>query len=339
MDETIEWLLEGSAWVEYKTRLDLLFQDKENEDVIESRKRMLHCPEIKSLIAELQDWPGSVLTSHKNAGHLIHKLTFLADLGIRNDDLGVGEIIGKIFRHRSPQGPFQVLMNIPSKFGGLGTDQFAWALCDAPVILYSLAKMGLQEDARVLMAVEYLAKLVRDNGWPCNASPELGSFRGPGRKEDPCPYATLIMTKLLLEIPEFRRSNNVSLGVESLLSLWERRRDYHPYIFYMGTDFSKLKCPEVWFDILHVLDVVSRSSTKVNDHRINEMIEIVESKRTSSGRFIPESVWMAWKGWEFGQKKEPSCWLTLQVLKILDRCRAGGPDFSRILTDNDEGGS
>jgi len=147
------------------------------------------------------------------------------------------------------------------------------------------------------MAVEYLAKLVRDNSWPCAASPELGSFRGPGRKEDPCPYATLItliMTKLLLEIPEFRKSSNISLGVESLLPLWERRIDYHPYIFYMGTDFSKLKCPEVWFDILHVLDVVSRSSTKVNDHRINEMIEIVESKRTSSGRFIPESV--GWPG-------------------------------------------
>lgn len=172
--------------------------------------------------------------------------------------------------------------------------------------------------------------------------PELGSFRGPGRKEDPCPYATLItliMTKLLLEIPEFRKSSNVSLGVESLLPLWERRIDYHPYIFYMGTDFSKLKCPEVWFDILHVLDVVSRSSTKVNDHRINEMIEIVESKRTSSGRFIPESVWMAWKNWDFGQKKEPSRWLTLKVLKILGRYRAGDPDFSRILTDNDEDGS
>lgn len=88
-----------------------------------------------------------------------------------------------------------------------------------------------------------------------------------------------------------------------------------------------------------VLDVVSRSSTKVNDHRINEMIEIVESKRTSSGRFKPKSVWMAWKNWDFGQKKEPSRWLTLQVLKILGRYRAGGPDFSRILTDNDEDGS
>jgi hypothetical protein len=108
---------------------------------------MLQSPEIKSLVAGLQDWPGSVLTSHKNAGHLIPKLAFLADLGVRKDDPGVGEIVGKIFRHRSPQGFFQVLMNIPSKFGGLGTNHFAWALCDAPVTLYSLARMGFQEDA------------------------------------------------------------------------------------------------------------------------------------------------------------------------------------------------
>jgi hypothetical protein len=77
-------------------------------------------------------------------------LTFLADLGIRKDDPGVEEIVEKILGHRSSQGPFQALMNIPAKFGGSGTDQFAWALCDAPVILYSLAIIGLQDDARVL---------------------------------------------------------------------------------------------------------------------------------------------------------------------------------------------
>jgi len=109
------------------------------------------------------------------------------------------------------------------------------------------------------LVAEYLAEQIRDNGWPFVSSPELGSFTGPGRREDPCPYATLFMTKLLLEIPEFLGSTEGKLGLESLLSLWERRCDYHPFIFYMGTDFCKLKSPEVWFDILHVLDVVSRS--------------------------------------------------------------------------------
>ncbi len=185
MDETIDWLLEGPSWVEYRTRLDLLLQDEEEEDVIESPMKMLNSPEIKSLIAELQNWPGSVLTSHNNAGHPIYKWTFLADLGMRKDDPGVEEIVEKILEHRSSQGPSQVLMNIPVKFGGSGTDQFAWALCDAPVILYSIARIRLQDDARVLGAAEYLAEQIRGDGWPCVTSPELGSFRGPGRREDP----------------------------------------------------------------------------------------------------------------------------------------------------------
>jgi hypothetical protein len=38
------------------------------------------------------------------------------------------------------------------------------------------------------------------------------------------------------------------------------------------------------------------------------------------GRLTPESVWMDWKGWEFGQKKEASRWLTLTAYRILGRC-------------------
>jgi len=30
-----------------------------------------------------------------------------------------------------------------------------------------------------------------------------------------------------------------------------------------------------------------------------------------------ESVWTAWKDWEFGQKKEPSRWLTLSAWRII----------------------
>jgi hypothetical protein len=57
-------------------------------------------------------------------------------------------------------------------------------LCDAPVIIYALAKFGLKENQQVQKAVRYLAGLVRENGWPCAVSKELGKFRGPGRKGD-----------------------------------------------------------------------------------------------------------------------------------------------------------
>ena len=33
------------------------------------------------------------------------------------------------------------------------------------------------------------------------------------------------------------------------------------------------------------------------------MINIILDKQQETGGFIPESIYMAWKGWDFGQKK------------------------------------
>ena len=90
-------------------------------------------------------------------------------------------------------------------------------------------------------------------------------------------------------------------------------------MFYMGTDFRKLKAPFVWYDILHVLDVLSQLSWLRNDSRLKEMSDIIKSKADNEGKYTPESEWKAWKGWDFGQKKQPSRWLTFLVLRILGR--------------------
>jgi len=87
----------------------------------------------------------------------------------------------------------------------------------------------------------------------------------------------------------------------------------------MGTDFRKLKVPFVWYDLLHVLDVLSRFSWLKNDPRLREMLQILKSKRGPEGRFTPESVWKVWREWEFGQKKEPSRWLTLLAWRTIGR--------------------
>ena len=50
---------------------------------------------------------------------------------------------------------------------------------------------------------------------------------------------------------------------------------------------------------------------------LNEMVQIIASKLKSSGKVIPESIYLAWKDWDFGQKKEPSAWLTFLVHRIL----------------------
>jgi len=87
----------------------------------------------------------------------------------------------------------------------------------------------------------------------------------------------------------------------------------------MGTNFSKLKAPFIWYDILHVLDVLTQFPWLHNDPRLKEMLDIVRSKADEKGRFMSESIWKAWADWEFGQKKEPSRWLTLITQRILKR--------------------
>jgi hypothetical protein len=318
-NSVLDWLLQGEPYIEYRTRVDLLGQPESESAVAAARQAMLDSAPVRALVEELSGWPGVVISSHKSAGQPFHKLTFLADLGLKAGDPGVGRIVERILAHQSAEGLFQLSVNIPVHFGGSGRDEWGWALCDAPLSVYALAKFGLAEETPVKKAADYLAGLVRENGWPCAVSKELGRFRGPGRKDDPCPDATLIMLKLLAELDGFREGPACQAGTEALLGLWADSLTRHPYIFYMGTDFRKLKVPFIWYDLLHVLEVLSPFPWVRKDPRFLDMLAVLQGKADEEGRFTGESVWTAWKEWEFGQKKQPSRWLTLLAWRIIGR--------------------
>ena len=105
-------------------------------------------------------------------------------------------------------------------------------------------------------------------------------------------------------------------GAECLLSLWAGSLEQHPYMFFMGTDFRKLKAPFIWYDILHVVEALSHYEAAVSDSRFKDMLALVNSKSGPNGQYTPESVWLAWKGWDFGQSKGPSSWMSLVVARI-----------------------
>lgn len=319
MDKVEQWLLSGPPWVEYRTRLDLLGQMETSPRAAAARQAMIDDPLVRAIVEELQDWPGTPLKSHKTAWHLLHKLAFIADLGLKATDPGITPIIERIQMHQSSEGAYQILMNIHPKFGGIGEDEYAWMMCDAPLVTYALCKFGLADDERIMKSVDCLMGRVRENGWPCGAAAALGKFRGPGKSDDPCPYVNLLMLKLLALLPQFKESEAAHFGVEILLDLWQRRTETRPYLFAMGTDFHKLKVPFIWYDILHVTDVLSLFPWAHDDSRFQEMVEVVRGKADGDGRYTAESIWMAWKEWDFGQKREPSMWLTLMVYRMLQR--------------------
>jgi hypothetical protein len=318
---SIDWLLGSAPWVQYRTRLDLLGETERSKDVKAARQAMLDHPQVKVLLGELRDWPGPTLTRHNDASHLLHQLVFISDLGLRATDPGVDRIVDRVLDRQSAEGAFQMKVNIPTHFGGTGKDQLAWMLCDTPSIVYALVKLGAK-DPRVKAAAKYLAGLIRDNGWPCAATPELGKFHGPGRRSDPCPYANLITLKALAQTREWHDDDVCHLGAETLLSLWQQRKAQRPYLFAMGTDFAKLKAPLIWYDILHVTEVLTQFEWLHKDKRLGEMIAIVKAKADDQGRFTPQSIWQAWREWDFGQKRAPSAWLTLTVQRMLQRRRS-----------------
>jgi hypothetical protein len=314
-----DWLLEGEPWVTYRTRIDLLDQPEDTPEVQQAYQTMIDHPQVQMLLNELVEWPGAALKTHKKAGHLLHKLVFISDLGLKPDIPQISTIISKVKANPSEEGPFQIVVNLPKPFGGSGEDELSWMLCDASSTLYALAKLGQTDDPQVIKAADYLAGLVRENGgWPCAATAELGKFKGPGKREDPCPYANLLMVKALSPFGE-RYQDEIRLGAETLLGLWDRRRETKPFLFAMGSGFEKLKAPPIWYDILHVLDTLSNLPEIRTHPVVLEMAKIVRSKADENGRYKPESIWMDWRGWDFGQKREPSRWLTLLVTRMLKR--------------------
>ncbi len=103
--------------------------------------------------------------------------------------------------------------------------------------------------------------------------------------------------------PDHRSAKEI--GIETLLDLWGRRASVRPYLFATGSGFRKLKLPMVWYDILNVVDTLSAYRTAVTDSRFHEMWQIILSKRSEHG-FVPESIYLKSKDWDFGQKTEPS---------------------------------
>jgi hypothetical protein len=323
----IPWLLESDEpWTRYRTLVDLLDRPEDDAEVQAARSAMLAHPLVQAMMADATAWPGGPIKRHNDASHTIYKFSTLADFGLRDDDPGMHPAIEAVLAHQSPEGPFQSLLNVSPSFGGTGEDTWTWMACDAPTLAYALLALGLGDDPRVQRAVGHLVSLVDDNGWRCAGGPEVGKFRGPGRKDDPCPIANVYALKALSLVPELLDSSATRAGAEMLLWHWEHRRERKLYMFGIGGDFGKLKYPFVWYDVLHVADVLSRFPFIRADARFRvrfrEMVEVIAVQADGDGRYTAGSMYQAWKGWSFADKKNPSPWLTLLALRVERRARS-----------------
>ncbi len=302
------------------------------------------------MIAQAVTWPGRAIQRHNDASHPIYALSTLADFGLAATDPGVDRAVEAVLAHQAADGVLQSVLNVAPAFGGTGEDVWSWALCDAPTLLYAMLALNLTPSPSPAArdassparrgaqhappsqggkgvgglgdAVAHLLTLSDDVGWRCRCGPELGRFRGPGRKADPCPIANVYALKALSLVPEYLDSAATRRGAEMLLGHWEHRAEVKYYLFGVGSDFRKLKYPFVWYDILHVADVLSRFPFAHADPRFREMVAAITAQAAADGRYTAGSMYQAWKGWSFADKRQPSPWLTFLALRIEKRVGA-----------------
>ena len=316
--DAITFILEnGDVWLQYATRINILKENKEG--LSDLRRQALADLKIRAYLKDVADYHSTLVSNHKNPDLPIHKLLFLLEIGLDTDVSEIQNAIDKIMVNKDDNGVYQSLTNIPKHFGGSGEDIFGWCLCDAPLLLFALLKAGVDYEKHIKQGVDYLVSFYMDSGFPCTVSKEFGKFRGPGRKDDCCPYASLMVLKLMSAISEYSESEIVVNTATGLLSLWENSLERHPYMFYMGTDFRKLKAPAMWYDIVSVAEVLSHLEAVKSDMRFIEMAAMIKSKQDENGLFTPEAVYQKFKGWDFGQKKAPSPYLTYLCHRILRR--------------------
>ncbi|OIO88711.1 MAG: hypothetical protein AUK03_15820 [Anaerolineae bacterium CG2_30_64_16] len=320
-EDLLQWLstVDDEPWTRYRTLVDLLDRPEDDGEAQAARAAMVAHPRVQSMVAEAGAWPGYALKRHNDANHPLYKFSTLADFGLRAGDPGVDAALNAVMIHRSAEGAFASLIHVPKAFGGPGEDTWGWIACDAPTLLYAVLALGVTRDERVSAAVEHLVSLGHENGWRCAAAPQFGKFKGPGRREHPCPIANVYALKALAQVPELRDAPAARAGAEMLLSHWQERGQQKYFLFGIGADFRKLKYPFVWYDILHVAEVLSHFPVTRADPRFQEMVDAIAAQADEAGRFTAGSMYQAWKGWSFADKKRPSPWLTFLALRVLRR--------------------
>lgn len=310
----VAWLLDGPAYVRYRTLVDILGCPHDGKEVRQARAAVPRDRDVRRLLEQRNDegyWgvPSDIFIWWPKKGTTFWVLGVLADFGLTRGDSDIERACEYVLSTQLPCGGFG--LRLPPKPYD----------CFTGVLAAALARLGYVRDERLERAYDWLAGRQRtDGGFWCKDTGQPGRSR---EHEPSCALASLWILSALSAHPVLTESEACSRCATFLLRCWDNRGK----VKYAGHDsqilsgWDRLKYPFTDYRILHYLDSLSRVASVREDPRLAEIADLLMSKRDGEGRFRAESIHTAWSEFDFGQKKHPSMWLTCLAHGSVGRLR------------------
>jgi hypothetical protein len=304
----------AEPWVVYNARVDLLEEDRTAPAVEAAYGQLRTHPAVESLIDALGEWPPSnPLKRAYDPKDAVWKLGVLADFGLQRDDPHIAAIGERVFAAQAENGGF-----LHGGFDHTHSWDSRPYICLSHVMTYALARFGYLTDERLEHAyAQILATQRLDGGWHPN---EL-NLPGRAREAEPsCPFGTENVLRALAVHPAYQSGAAAVQAGQFLLTCWARRAEpYRPVGFGIGTTWDKLQYPFVQYQLLKTLDTLSLVPPLRGDPRYQEMLARLTTKGDLTRGWTAEGVFQPYRDFDFGQKKQPSAWLSFLAARILHR--------------------
>ena len=316
----------------YRTLTDLFDLPLDHPDVKKTHSKVINDPLVNSLLNNLSDWEKDLTTAHNKADYLPNQLWLLLDWGVKpEDDKRMQNAINKILSHQDEDnGQFLAYIEAYDRKTKNKYPMWSSALCDHNIIVSVLLLAGLENDKRVQFGLRRMNNLLKDTnqgkGWKCE--PWLYyKRRGPGRVNDICPMIVADALRSYWVISKDKWPEGLLKAGITLLNCWSKRSEEKPYMFGHGKNFRLPRAPFFWYNIGTILDATRHYPILVKTQAFRELASISLLKFNLNGVFIPQSVYLYFKNYSFGQKKEPSPWITLFLSRIYKNAVESDPEF------------
>jgi hypothetical protein len=312
-ENPVPWLLEkNNPSVRYFTLRDLLHREEDDPEVAAARSEIMASRPVREILEAQYPqgyWvkPGRGYSPKYRA--TVWQVMFLAELGATTTE-AVNRACRYVLEHSLD--PEQGLFSATK--AGTGT-----VLCLNGNLLRALCRLGYGDHPMVRSVTDRLAARILEQGFRCRAN---STQRDRKATWLPCAWGAIkalgALAAMSGPVPPEPVQQAIGRGVELLFSREPATADYPSGTGTVSPLWFRLGFPLGYSsDLLELLDVLAQLGHG-GDRRLHKAISIVLSKRDDQGRWpLEQTLGRTWTS--FGEKGEPSKWVTLRALRMLSR--------------------